>query len=101
MGGVFDAIQQGIAEHHVRMRHVNLGAQDLLAVGILAVPHFAEEFQVLFGGTVAPGALGAGLVHGPASRADFVLRLVVHIGQAAVDELLGPGIELVEVIRCI
>ena len=99
MGGVFDAVQQGIAEHHVRMRHVDLGTQDLLAVGILAVPHFAEEFQVLFGSAVAPGALGAGLIDGAASRADFLLRLVVHIGQAALDQLLGPGVQLVEIIR--
>ena len=98
MMGELDAVQQRVAEHHVGVGHVNLGAQHLLSFGILAGLHFPEELEVLFHGTVTPGAGGAGLVHGTAVLADLVLGLVVHIRQAALDEVFGPLVKLVEII---
>ena len=65
----------------------------------LAGLHLAEEFQVLFRGAVAPGARGSGLVHGAAVQADLLLVLVIDIGEAPLDEVLGPLVQLVEVVR--
>ena len=98
MAGVLDAIEDGIPEEHVGMGHVYLGAQHLGSVRILPVPHFAEETEVLFDAAVSPGTLGAGGFHRAAALADFLLGLVVHIGEAFVDELFGPFIQLVEIV---
>ena len=96
--GVLDAVQQRVAHHHIGVRHVDLGAQDLLAVGVFAVAHLAEELQVLLHAAVAVRALDARLVHGAAALGDLLLGLVVDIGEAALDQLLGPLVELVEVV---
>jgi hypothetical protein len=93
-----DAVQQRVAEHHVGMGHVDLRAEDLLPFCVLAGAHLAEELQVLFRGTVAPRAGDAGLVHGAAVHADLVLRLVIDIGETALDELFGPLVQLLEVV---
>ena len=93
-----DAVQQRVAEHHVRMGHVDLRAEDLLPFRVLAGLHLAEELQVLLRGAVAPGARGAGLVHGAAVQADLLLVLVIDIGEAPLDEVLGPFVQLVEVV---
>ena len=93
-----DAVQQRVAEHHVGMGHVDLRAEDLLPFRVLAGAHLAEELQVLFRGTVAPRAGDAGLVHGAAVHADLVLRLVIDIGETALDELFGPLVQLLEVV---
>ncbi len=98
---VFDAIEDRVAEHHVGMCHVYLGAEHLLAVGVLAVTHFTEDTQVLFGGAVPPGALLAGSFHCAAPCADFLLCLVVNVCKAALYQLFGPFVELVEVVGCV
>ena len=81
--------------------HVYLGAEHLAAVRIDAGLHLAEEFQVLLDAAVAVGALGARLAYSAAAETDLFLTLVVYIGEAFLDELLGPFIKLVEVVRCI
>ena len=95
---VLDAVEDRVAEEHVRMSHVYLGTEHLLAVGIFSVPHFAEEFQVLFYAAVAPGALGTGGFHGAATLGNLFLGLVVNIGQAALYELFCPFVELIEIV---
>ena len=94
-----DAVKERVTEHHVGMGHVYLCAEHLFAFGILAGLHFTEQPQVLFHGTVSPGAGGAGLVHGTAVFPDLVLSLVVNIRKAALDKFFGPLIKLVKVIR--
>ena len=81
------------------MGHVDLRTEDLLPFRVLAGFHLAEELQVLLRGAVAPGARGAGLVHGAAVQADLLLVLVIDIGEAPLDEVLGPFVQLVEVVR--
>ena len=101
MVGELDAVQQRVPEHHVGMGHVYLGPEHLLPFRVLAGFHFPEQLEVLLRGAVPPGAGGAGLVHGAAVLPDLLLGLVVHIGQAAFDEVFGPFVELVEIVRCI
>ena len=96
--GVLDAVEDRIAEHHVWMRHVDLGPEHFRAVRVLARLHFTEETEILLDGTVPPGAVGARRLHGAAVGPHFFEGLVVHVGQAALDELLGPFVELVEIV---
>ena len=98
---MFDTVQQRIAEHHVRMGHVDLGAEHLLAVSIFAGLHLAEEPEVLLDAAVAVGAFDTGLVHGTAMQPDFFLGLVINIGQSPLDQLFGPLVKLVEIVGCI
>ena len=64
MMGILDAVQDRVTEHHVGMRHVDLGAEGLLPFRIFAGFHLPEELEVLLHGTVPPGAGRTGLVHG-------------------------------------
>lgn len=53
MLGVDDAVHDQVAEQHVGVGHVDLGAQDLFAVGEFAL-HALEQVEVLLDGAVAP-----------------------------------------------
>ncbi len=97
--GVDDAVHDRVAEEHVGMRHVDLGAQHLRPVGELAAAHALEQVEVLLRRAVAPRRLPARHRHGAAALTDLLLRLVVHVGQALADQLHGPLVELVEVVR--
>ena len=54
MLGVDDAVHDRVAEQHVGVCHVDLGAQDLFAVGEFALLHALEQVEVLLDGAVAP-----------------------------------------------
>ena len=96
--GVADAVHQRVAQQHVGAGHVDLGAQHLGAARKLARAHAAEEVQVLLGRAIAPGARRARLGHGAPVQADLLLGLVVHVGLAGADELLGVTVHLLEVV---
>ncbi len=97
--GVLDPVQERVAHHHVGVRHVDLGAQHLLAVGVFAVAHLAEDPEVLLDAAAPVRALDARLVHGAAPLGDLLLGLVVHVGESPLDQVLGPLVELVEIVR--
>ncbi len=101
MAGVEDAVEERIAQVDVTGRHVDLGAEHARSIGKLAGPHAAEEIEVLLDRAVAVGAVLPGLGQRAAARADLVLRLVVHIGEAVANEVLGPFVELLEIVRCV
>ena len=79
--GVDDAVHDRVAEEHVGMRHVDLGAQHLRAVGELAVLHAHEQIEILLDRTVAPRRLLARLRYGASREAYLFLRLVVDVRQ--------------------
>ena len=97
--GVDDAVHDRVAEEHVRMGHVDLRAQDLRAVGELSGLHALEEVEVLLDRTVAPRRGGSGHRYRAAVFADLLLGLVVDVCEPLPDELEGPLVELVEVVR--
>ena len=99
VAAVDDAIHQRVAHVHVGRGHVYLGAQDALAVGELAALHALEELEVLGHRAVAVGALLPG--HGGAAFLGGYLlgRLVVDVGLAVFDELDGPFVELLKIVR--
>ncbi|MDT4834214.1 hypothetical protein FQZ97_678480 [compost metagenome] len=96
--GPADAVQRGVAHVDVGARHVDLGAQDGGAVGELAVAHLAKARQVFVGRAAAKAAVGAGRVEVAAVGAHFFGRLLVDIGQAGADQVLGGFVHEVEVV---
>ena len=71
-------------------RHVDLGAKHARAVGKLARAHAAEQIEIFLDAALAVGALGAGLGQGAAGEPHLLRRLVVDIGLAGADQVLGP-----------
>jgi hypothetical protein len=96
---VADAVEQGVAQPHVGRGHVDLAAQRAGAVGELAGLHPVKRSRFsaterLRKGLSLPGRVG---------RAAVFLGLlgaqVADVGLAALDELDGVVVELVEVVR--
>ena len=99
MHGVRDAVDDGIAHRDVRRRHVNLGAQDVAAVGELSRLHAREDIKILLDAAAAARALPARLRQRAAIGADLLRRQVVNVGQPLLDQ--GPCIlvKLLKVVR--
>ena len=98
MFGVEDAIEHRIAQVDVARAHVDLGAQHARAVRKLAGAHAAEQIEIFLDASPAVRALGAGLGQGAAGEPHLLLGLIVDIGLAGADQVLGPGVELLEII---
>src|SRR5215468_803016 len=99
MAGMEDAVEHRIAHVDVAGRHVDLGANDAGAIGELAGAHAAEEVEIFRTRAVTKRAVAAGRCERAATGPHFVLGLVIHIGEPFLDQVLGPGIELLEIIR--
>ncbi len=99
MGGVQDTVEHRIAKVDVARGHVDLGAQHPRAVGELAGAHAAEQVEVLLDRAIAERAVAAGLGERAARGAHLVLALVVDISLAGADQILGPVVEPLEIIR--
>ena len=97
--GVADAVHDRVAQVHVRRGHVDLGAQYAGAVRELTGAHAGEPVQVLLHRTVAERAVLARF----GQRATVFLGLlraqIVDVGLAGLDQLHGPVVQLVEVLR--
>lgn len=61
MVGMTDAVQDRVAQVHVRRRHVDLGAQHTLAILELAGLHAREQVEVFLDAAVAERAVAARL----------------------------------------
>ena len=99
MSGVQNPVDHGVAQVHVRRGHVDPSAQHPRPVGEFAGSHALEEIAALLDRPVAPGAVPAGLSQRAAMLADLVGREVVDVGLAGLDQVDGPLVELVEVVR--
>ena len=99
MLGVQDAIQHRIAQVHVGRRHVDLRAQHARAVGELAGAHAAEQVEVLLHRAIAIGRVLPRFGQRAALRAHPIRRRVIHVGLAFADQVLGPFVELLEIVR--
>ena len=91
-------VHHRIAHVDVARRHVDLGAQHVRAVLELARAHAAEQIEVLVDRAIAIRALAAGLGERAAILAHLVGRQAVDVRLAVADELLGPLIELLEIV---
>ena len=98
MRRVQDAVEHRIAQIDVARGHVDLGTEHARAVRKLARAHAAEQVEVLLDAAVAERAVGPRLGQGAAGETHLLLRLVVDIGLAGADQVLGPRIELLEIV---
>ena len=99
MAGVQDAVHHRVAQVDVAGRHVDLGAQHARAVWKFAGAHAAEQVEVFLHAAVAERRLFLpGSVSVPRLSRISSWRLVVDVGLAGADQVLGPGIELLEIV---
>src|SRR5215471_8617666 len=77
---------------------IDLGPQPPRPIREFTRSHAAEEIEVFLGGSIAPGTIASRLGQGAAGDAHLLLRLVVDISLADSDQVLGPLVELLEVI---
>ena len=96
--GAADAVERRVAQVDVGVAHADLGAQHGGAVGQLAVAHVAETRQVFGRGAGAVGAVLARFAEVAAVGAHLFRRLLVHIGVAGLDQVLGGAVHEVEVV---
>ena len=96
--GVQDAVHDGVAEVHVGRCHVDFGAEHAAAVRELTRLHATEQVEVLLHAAVAVRTLRAGCSRHSPTLADLLLCLVIDIRETVLNELLGPQVELVEVV---
>jgi hypothetical protein len=94
-----DAVDGRVAQVDVARRHVDLGAQDVRAVGEFAGLHSAEEGEVFLGRAVAVGAGLAGFGQRAAVGAHLLRALRIDIGLAVADQGLGEVVHPLEVVR--
>ena len=99
MGGVQNAVEHGIAQVDVAARHVDLRAQHPGAFREFAGLHAAQQVQAFGRRAVAEGAVRPRLGQRTSARAHLFGRLVVDIGEAAFDQMFGPFVEPVEMVR--
>src|SRR5690606_35296124 len=98
MGGMKDAVKYRIAQIDVARGHVALGPEHPRAGLELAGPRAPQQVETLLHSALAPRAVGAGLPPGPATDPDLLLALIVHIGLSRADQMLGPCVELLEIV---
>ncbi len=77
-----DSVHHRIAQLHVLVLHVDLGAQHPRAVGELAGAHASEQIEVLLDAAIAMRRLDARLAVAAALGPDRVAVLVVDVGLA-------------------
>ena len=99
MLGMQNAVEHWIAQVDVAGAHVDLGAQHARTVRKLAGAHAAEEIEILLDAADAVRAFGACLGERAAGEPHLLLGLVVHVGLAGPNQVLGPCVELLEIIR--
>ena len=98
MFGVQDAIEHRVAQIDIAGRHVDLGAQHPRAVLKFAGAHAAEQIEIFLDAAVAVRAFGARLGQRAACQPHLLLGLIVDIGLAGADQVLGPFVKLLEIV---
>ena len=98
MLGEADAVDRRVAHVDVGRAHVDLGAQDHAAFGVLAGAHLAEQAQRFLDRPVAERGIGAGLGQRAARLARLVGGLLVDVRVAGLDQVLGKAIHVLEVV---
>ncbi len=94
-----DAIEHRVAHVDVGRGHVDLGPQRVLPVLEFAGPHAAKEIETLRRRPIAIGARLARLGERAAIFANLVGVQAADVGVPLLNQLLGPLVELLEVVR--
>ena len=99
VGDLADAVDGGVAQVDIGRGHVDLGAEDGLALVVGAGAHFLKLGEVLPDGAVAVRAVLAGRFEVAAVFAKFVLSEVADEGLAGADELQRALVHEIEIVR--
>jgi hypothetical protein len=99
MYGMQYPVHDRITQVHVGGGHVDLRPEHPGAIRKFACPHSSEEIQAFLFGTVPVRAFLTGFGQSTTEFADFVGSEVVHIGFPYPDQVLGPLVELLKVVR--
>ncbi len=94
----FNTIHHWVAHVHVRMRHVDLGAQHLIAIGKLTRTHAFKEIHTLSNRTLTKRARTARLVNRTTVVTHLVKRKFLDIRVSLFDQLDRPIKQLLEII---
>ena len=94
----FSTIHHWVAHIHVRMRHIDLGAQYFLTIGKLARTHAFEEIYILCDRTLAKRASTARLGNRATVVTHLVKRKLLDIRVSLLDQLDGPLKQLLKII---
>ena len=101
MARVQNAIEHRVAQIDVSRCHVDLRSQHPRPVGELARPHAPEKVEVFLDASLTPRTIVPGFCQRAAARPHLLLRLIIDIGLAVTDQVLGPRVELLEIVRCV
>ena len=92
------AVDSGVTQVDVGRSHVDLGAQHGSAIGQQAGLHVGKALQVFGHAAIAEGAVDAGTGEVAAVGLHVVGRLLVHVGQALLDQVDRTAVHEVEVV---
>ena len=101
MRSLHHAVDNRVAEVHVRACHVNLGTEHHFAFLYLARVHLLEEFEAFFHGTVAVWAFRTRLGRRTLLCRYLFRSLFVHIRLSFLDEADSEVPQLLEIIRSV
>src|SRR5262249_4512426 len=101
MLGVQDSVHDGIPHVEVRRRHVDFGAQGARAVRKLPFLHAREEVQIILDASIPMGTVLPWLGQRAPRLSHLVAAQIANEGFTLLDEVEGPIVELLEVVRCV
>ena len=101
MGCVNNTVDCRIAHVHVRRCHINLCAQRLCTLLVLARTHFLKQAQVFLDRAVTIRAVFARLGQAAAICAHLFLRQITDVCFALLNQVLCALVALVKVIRAV
>ncbi len=96
---VTDAIHDRVAQVHVRRGHVDLRPQHARAVGEFTGLHAREQVEVFLNRTVTERAVLARFGQAATVFLGLLRGKVVDVGLAGLDQLDGPVVQLIEILR--
>ena len=98
MRNVKNTINQWVAEQHVGVSHVDLGAQHKCSRLAFTAVHKLEELQILLNRTITEWAVGTWTCGGSLLLSNDLCTLLVNIGTALLDQPNGKIPKLLEIV---
>ena len=96
-----NAVDHGITHHNIWMRHVNLQAQNMLAIFIFAIAHLTKERQVVIWIAITIRTIFSSLTEVAAISVNVVSTLTIDIRLPILNQDFRKLIEVIEVIASV
>ena len=101
MIGMANAVDHGITHHNIGMRHVNLQAQNMLAIFVFTITHLTKDRQIVIRGAFTIRTIFSSLTKVAAISVNVVSTLTINIRFAILNQDFCKLIEAIEVITCV